>query len=102
MHPGATIISYELTEAVLTVLFHNYNENKKEIKHKCSSPINIVKPMINYQNFNLYLNETLIYFRLNIRRASDLQNVTQQNVELEFTYQNAANIFKGVEIIGKL
>ena len=45
---GATIISYELTEAVLTVLFHNYNESKKETKHKCSSSIIIVKPMINY------------------------------------------------------
>ena len=58
--------------------------------------------MINYQNFNLYLNETVIYFRLNIRSASDLQNVTLQNVELEFIYQNATHIFKGVEIIGKL
>ena len=99
---GATIISYELAEAVLTVLFHNYNENKKEIKHQCSSSINTAKPMINYQNFNLYLHETAIDSRLNIRSVSDLENVTQQNVALEFIYQNATHIFKGVEIIGKL
>ena len=76
----ATIISYELAEAVPTVLFHNHNESKKEVKHKCSSSIKIVKQMINYQDFNLYSNETPIDFRLNIPSVSDLENVTQQNV----------------------
>ena len=99
---GATIISYELAEADLTVLFHNYNESKKETKHKCSSSIKIVKPMINYQDFNLYSNETAIDFRLNIPSVSDLENVTKQNVALESIYQNATHIFKGAEFIGKL
>ena len=99
---GATIISYELAEAVLTVLFHNYSESKKETKHKCSSSIKIVKPMINYQDFNLYSNETAIGFRLNILSVSDLENVTEQNVALEWIYQNATHIFKGPEFIGKL
>ena len=99
---GATIISYELAEAVPTVLFHNHNESKKEVKQKCSSSIKIVKQMINYQDFNLYSNETPIDFRLNIPSVSDLENVNQQNVALEFIYQNATHIFKGAEVIGKL
>ena len=33
---------------------------------------------------------------------SDLENVTQQDVTLEFIYQNATHIFKSAEIIGKL
>ena len=102
MLPGAAIISHELAEAVLTVLFRNNNESKKETKHKCSSSIKIVKPMINYQDLNLYSNETAIDFRLNIPSVSDLENVTQQNVALEFIYQNATHIFNGAEFIGKL
>ena len=99
---GATIISYELAEAVPTIFFHNYNESKKEIKHQCSSSINSAKPMINYQNFNLYLHESPVDSPLNIQNVSDLKNVTQQNLTLEFIYQNLTHIFKGVKIIGKL
>ena len=82
-----------MAEAVLTVVFHNYNESKKETKHKCGSSIENVKPMINYLDFNLYSNETAIDFRLNIPSVSDLENVTQQNVALEFIYQNATHVF---------
>ena len=136
---GATIISYELAEAILTFLFHNSDENKKETKHPwnqtpniqetkhpCSSSINIVKPMIKSlaitqkgesQNgcfkktkhtkffekriflttwYHLitveiikilfYTYTKLPYARLNIQSVSDLENVTQQYIALEFIY----------------
>ena len=46
---GVTFTSFELAEAILTVLFHHYNENKKGIKHDCNSLVYLVKPMMKYK-----------------------------------------------------
>ena len=97
---GATVISFELAEAILTVLFHHYNENKKGIKHGCNSLVCLVKPMMKYQNLCFCAGEGENY--LDISNICRHENIEEEYVAVEFVLDNAVYLFKALQTLNTL
>ena len=97
---GATVISFELAEAILTVLFHHYNENKKSIKHDCNSLVRLVKPMMKCQNLCFCAGEGENY--LDISNICRHENLEEENVAIEFILDNTVHLFKALQTLNTL
>ena len=97
---GATVISFELAEAILTVLFHHYIENKKDIKHDCNSLVCLVKPMMKYQNLCFCAGEGENY--LDISNICRHENLEEENVAVEFVLDNTVHLFKALQALNTL